>query len=140
MTGYEGIGVVEVAHNFDLKSWPVTVTLHHVEPDRIFQGLKAQTCSRCGLQPAARGQAYCLECKAAYMREWRKTHPMNAEQRRRDIARSYVAVYLKRGKISRQPCEECGSTIRLEAHHEDYSKPLEIRWLCRVHHLELHSR
>src|SRR5262245_57418077 len=39
---------------------------------------------------------------------------------------------LKRGKIKRQPCEVCGSTAQM--HHDDYSRPLEVRWLCRPHH------
>src|SRR5512146_416701 len=73
----------------------------------------------------------------AYMRAWRKTHPMNAEQKRKDSCRSYLGVYLRRGKIQRQPCELCGAPA--EAHHHDYSKPLEVRWLCRPHHLELHK-
>lgn len=68
------------------------------------------------------------------MRDWRKTHPLNAEQRRRDIARSYAGVYLRRGKIKRCPCEVCGSTDA-QMHHDDYSKPLEVRWLCRKCHL-----
>ena len=40
------------------------------------------------------------------------------------------------GKISKQPCEVCGS-VRVEAHHEDYSKPLLIKWLCHRHHMFL---
>jgi hypothetical protein len=35
-----------------------------------------------------------------------------------------------------QPCEVCGAT-KVEKHHPDYSKPLEVRWLCREHHLAL---
>lgn len=40
-----------------------------------------------------------------------------------------------------QPCEECGEsdTTLLERHHDDYHKPLEIRWLCRRHHHEAHN-
>jgi hypothetical protein len=45
-------------------------------------------------------------------------------------------VYLKRGKLTRQPCEVCGAVAQM--HHDDYSKPLEVRWLCRGHHLEHH--
>jgi hypothetical protein len=70
------------------------------------------------------------------MREWRKTHPLSAEQHFRDNARSYANVYKQRGKLSPQPCEVCGS-LEVEMHHDDYSKPLQVRWFCRPHHLDL---
>jgi len=41
---------------------------------------------------------------------------------------------LKNGKLVKKPCEVCGAINRIEAHHEDYSKPLEVRWLCMKHH------
>lgn len=75
---------------------------------------------------------------ASYMREYRKSHPLTPEQRRRDICRSYLNVYLRRGKIQRGPCAVCGEES-VEAHHEDYSKPLEVVWLCRRHHVALTS-
>ena len=56
--------------------------------------------------------------------------------RQRANARSYANVYLKRGKLVRQPCEVCGADA--EMHHDDYSKPLDVRWLCREHHLDHH--
>lgn len=43
------------------------------------------------------------------------------------------------GKIKKQHCEVCGN-IKVEGHHPDYSKPLEIEWLCRQHHLKKHQR
>lgn len=46
---------------------------------------------------------------------------------------------LRDGKIIKQPCEVCESTDRIHAHHDDYSKPLDVRWLCPVHHTELHK-
>lgn len=76
---------------------------------------------------------------AKWMRQWRKTHPMTPEQRMKDTARSYAGVYLRRGKIVRTPCVECGAEPA-EMHHPDYSKPLEIMWLCRPCHMELHRR
>jgi hypothetical protein len=64
---------------------------------------------------------------------------MTAEQRRRDNARSYAGVYLRRGKIQRQECEDCGDP-NTEMHHEDYDKPLEVVWLCRDCHLFRHEK
>jgi len=40
--------------------------------------------------------------------------------------------------LTRQACEVCGDT-KSEGHHEDYSKPLEVIWLCREHHLLRHA-
>lgn len=39
----------------------------------------------------------------------------------------------------KQPCSECGSTKNVCRHHDDYTKPLEIRWLCRTCHLNWHN-
>lgn len=63
------------------------------------------------------------------MRTWRKSHKLTAEQRRKDIARSYASVYKRRGKLVRRPCALCGSADS-QMHHEDYSKPLDVTWLC----------
>ena len=53
-------------------------------------------------------------------------------------ARGTAYSAIRRGKIKREPCEVCGAE-RVEAHHDDYSKPLVVRWLCRQHHRELHE-
>lgn len=36
-------------------------------------------------------------------------------------------------------CERCGKEKRLDAHHRDYSKPLEVEWLCRLCHRREHA-
>jgi len=54
-------------------------------------------------------------------------------------ARAYVHVYLKRGKIKRGPCEICGSPDT-QPHHDDYSRPLAVRWFCKRHHLNYHGK
>jgi hypothetical protein len=58
----------------------------------------------------------------------------NPEKQRVQRA-AYGAI--KRGRLVRLPCEVCGSEM-VDAHHDDYSKPFDVRWLCRTHHMELH--
>lgn len=50
-----------------------------------------------------------------------------------------IAHAVEDGKIVRPPCEVCG-VPNAEAHHVDYSRPFDVRWLCRTHHMELHRR
>lgn len=94
-------------------------------------------CSRCQRPHYRLGYRYCRECHATYMRGWRKAHPL-AFDREKDNARSYAGIYKKRGKLVPQPCETCGFTD-VQMHHDDYSKPLEVRWLCRECHLAHHQ-
>src|SRR5581483_2908660 len=49
-----------------------------------------------------------------------------------------VRKAVKTGLLIRRPCEVCGCE-KVQAHHDDYSKPLEVRWLCHKHHHEHHT-
>src|SRR6185503_3397955 len=42
------------------------------------------------------------------------------------------------GELIRKPCEICGD-IKSKGHHENYSKPLEVVWLCQTHHHRRHA-
>ena len=79
-------------------------------------------------------------------KKWREAHPEQTKeiyartdaQRARSLevtCRSYVRKQIYRGKLKRGTCH-CGKIG--EAHHEDYTKPLEIIWLCSLHHAEHH--
>jgi len=96
-----------------------------------------KTCSNCENEARVSGR-YCVVCHAEYMRKWRKTHVLSESQRKKDICRSYACVYLRRGKIEKENCSICGSE-NSQMHHDDYDKPLEITWLCRKCHLNLHK-
>lgn len=53
-------------------------------------------------------------------------------------ARDAVKRAKKSGKLIPQPCFICGET-KVHAHHEDYSKPLDVKWMCvKCHHAEHH--
>lgn len=56
------------------------------------------------------------------------------------IRKAYWTVQnaLRKGSLKRLPCDVCGS-LPSHAHHKDYSKPLDIRWLCPKHHKTIHT-
>lgn len=60
-----------------------------------------------------------------------------AEEPEKFLARTAVMHALQSGALSRGVCEEC-SASKVEAHHDDYSKPLQVRWLCAKHHKAFH--
>lgn len=46
---------------------------------------------------------------------------------------------IRNGKLKpAESCSVCNSTESIEAHHDDYTKPLEVRWLCVKCHKEWH--
>jgi hypothetical protein len=57
----------------------------------------------------------------------------------KESVRAATRNYIKAGVLMKDNCEICGTNENIEAHHEDYTKPLDVRWLCRVHHREHHK-
>lgn len=55
-------------------------------------------------------------------------------------AHSITWQRLRTGKITPGPCETCGAVDNIHAHHDDYSKPLKVRWLCSTCHRIHHAR
>ncbi len=83
--------------------------------------------------------------QSEYHKAYRQTDRFKEIQdssRRRNLqeynSRAKVNYALSTGKLTRQPCEVCGTTEHIHAHHHDYSKPLEVAWLCITHHKALH--
>lgn len=91
----------------------------------------------------------CSVCSRAYARTRRpalrllwsesfKKRYADPVERPRLLARRRTIRLIKKGVLVRQPCEVCGLS-EVEAHHDDYSRPADVRWLCRAHHRELHN-
>ena len=74
------------------------------------------------------------------MREWRLTHPPSEAEKAKGRSRSYLNVYVRRGKVKRLPCEVCGREPAEGHHHNGYDRPLDVLWLCRVHHRARHRQ
>lgn len=63
-----------------------------------------------------------------------------ATKREHAVARTIVQRALASGALIRGECEVGGDCFgRVDAHHDDYSKPLEVRWMCKSHHMLAHS-
>ena len=55
-------------------------------------------------------------------------------------AHTMVKNALRNGSIQKpEICSSCGASGRIEGHHHDYSKPLEIEWLCNSCHRDRHK-
>lgn len=67
-----------------------------------------------------------------------KNNAYRAANREKDLAHRAVENAIASGRLDRQPCERCGTDALVHAHHDDYSKPLEVMWLCPTHHRERH--
>ena len=101
----------------------------------------------------------CKVCRrkqnSEYQKKYRKTENGIARRRKNRMVRNkkksgrsiklkniYSTVYraLKKGMLTKPSgCQMCGSKEYIQGHHEDYSKPLEVMWLCSMCHLDLHK-
>lgn len=64
---------------------------------------------------------------------WKADHPKET------WAHSALRSALKRGLIDKEPCEVCGASD-VDGHHDDYDRPMDVHWLCRLHHKAEHRR
>lgn len=110
-------------------------------------------CDYCGIEYHTKKSAFekskrhfcSMKCRSAYTRDTlpKEEQPRygdgysETERKSRRIARSVFNHYLRDKHIEKGKCEICGA--KAEAHHDDYSKPLEVKWFCLKHHREYHK-
>lgn len=124
-------------------------------------------CRTCGEERQAddfyKGRLSCKECVRANVKHRARTNPKvqeydraraklpNRREHAADISRRWrqenPAAYkaqtalnnaLRDGRIIKRPCELC-ERADVHAHHRDYSRPLDVIWLCPKCHHRLHA-
>jgi hypothetical protein len=73
----------------------------------------------------------CYSKSVERVKLWRLRHPKKIKAERS------LEYAIRTGRIIKKPCSVCGNKIA-HGHHFDYSKPLEVVWLCPLHHKERH--
>ena len=85
--------------------------------------------------------------KKAYQKAWNEANPGYSTRKKREWwqqnkdklkVKWAVRDAILSGKLVRSPCFICGE-VKVEGHHPDYSRPLDVVWLCTQHHRQLHK-
>ena len=102
---------------------------HYREFDRMRANLEHRVNARKAYTQTPRGRAAARRAsqKNAQLKPWTKA------------ATTILNNAVRDGRIVKLPCEVCGSRIRVHGHHDDYTKPLDVKWLCPKHHSEHHK-
>lgn len=104
-----------------------------IEAIREYDRMRGRTEERLAEKRERERERRGSESAKASARRWRQENPEKIR------AHAVLSYHITVGHIQRQPCEICGA-LRSEGHHEDYTRPLDVRWLCRRHHAETHRR
>ena len=102
-------------------------TTHFKEYEKKRSTLPHRVKARLDYANKEQGRLRGNEAKKEYIRR-------NPEKRKAQVISGNA---IRSGKLIRQPCVFCGET-KVQGHHEDYSKPLDVLWLCTKHHAAVH--
>lgn len=73
------------------------------------------------------------QAKARSMQKYSERYPLKR------AAHIIVGNAIRDGKLIKSHAyEACGSDYKIEAHHDDYKQPLDVRWLCEPCHKSWH--
>lgn len=103
-------------------------------------------CDPCQVKSVALWVKNNREKKRQHNMDYFKRHPQDKKKKsaeyrikypEKNKAHQLVQTAIRTGHLVSQPCKVCNN-INSHAHHEDYSKPLNVEWLCHTHHMERH--
>lgn len=87
-----------------------------------------------------KNQKRCQACRTEYYRNWYKSNGRKRAPDHQEAIKNWRAINPKatkchnliatKTKVRPVFCENCNYWGKLNAHHEDYEKPLEVIWLC----------
>jgi hypothetical protein len=90
----------------------------------------------------------CVACKRADDRAWSRENRRARAAAKKRYRRQHpervragwrVKEALRTGRLARPDrCEDCGRACIPHGHHDDYEKPLQVRWLCNACHARAH--
>ncbi len=99
----------------------------------VHQKCRCETCREAESVYQAEYRRRNLERLRLYDRSARRDSRLRDDPEKRSVR--WAAWYAT--KEEKHPCEECGS-VGAQRHHNDYSRPLELRWLCPKCHAKEH--
>jgi hypothetical protein len=122
------------------------------EPKAYQRARSDRTCRACKCIETKASRLKALAAGRGAIRSWKPSPERKRQLDREYFARAYAdpqrrAKHAARvsarkaissGKLIRRPCEVCGQ-FPVEAHHDDYGQPLNVRWLCPTHHRAHHA-
>lgn len=112
-------------------------------------------CDMCGIESEDKPSSYdrkirhfcSQDCYSRYRKEVMSPSEQNSyrdggmpveEKKLRIKARSDLNHAVRDGRLKKMNCKICDNE-KSEAHHHDYSKPLDVIWLCKMHHHAIHQ-
>lgn len=73
-----------------------------------------------------------MKLHSKHVKKWRELNP--------DKVKAHMAINnaVRNNRIKKLPCMLCGNP-EVQAHHTDYTKRLDVQWLCSKCHSEKHN-
>jgi hypothetical protein len=122
------LNICKKCHNLNAKINRLKNLERHREYDRKRRTSKKRILQKKSYYQSEKGKTLAAKFRKLY----RKNNPDKTK------AHWTVSNAIRSGKITKKPCHACGKR-QAHAHHDDYSRPLDVVWLCPKHHFERHK-